>query len=331
MEYCMKTVDSPTAMAHPKPIASFLAGFDSITNHIWLISFPVVLDLIIWLGPHFRIQSLIEAINAQITLTSGSGISPSTESAQMSKEFWSFAAERFNLLTMLRSIPVGIPSLMAGSSPIQMPLGEAASIDFPSGMSALAIWILFSLIGLVLGTFYYIVVSQASLNGKVNLKQAFGQWPGASLQVVALALFWVLLFLAITLPASCIISFFLASGMPLGQVALFLLFGFLLWIFFPLLFSAHGIVVYRLNILASVRNSMRVTRLNLPAASLFFLIVLVVSQLMDIIWRWPKEDSWFTLIGILGHAFVSTGLLAASFIFYRDANQWLQKTIGLVA
>ncbi len=327
----MKTVDSPTAMAHPKPIASFLAGFDSISNHIWLILFPVVLDLLIWLGPHFRIQSLIEAINAQIARDSGLGFSPSTESAQMSKEFWSFAAERFNLLTMVRSVPVGIPSLMAGSSPIQMPLGEAAFIDLSSGVSALVIWILFSLIGLIAGTFYYIVVSQASLNGKVNLRRAFSQWPGASIQIVALALLWVFLFLAITLPASCIISFFLASGMPLGQVTLFLLFGFLLWIFFPLLFSAHGIVVYRLNMLASVRYSMRVIRLNLPAASLFFLIVLVISQLMDIIWRWPKEDLWFALIGILGHAFISTGLLAASFIFYRDANQWLQKTIGLAA
>jgi len=327
----MNTVDSPTAMAHPKPIASFLAGFDSITNHIWLVSFPVILDLIIWLGPHFRIKSLIEALNEQITRTSGLGISPSTESAQMSKEFWSFAAERFNMLTMVRSVPVGIPSLTAGSSPIYIPLGEAAFIDLSSGMVALAVWILFSLIGLISGTFYYIVVSQASLNGKVNLKQAFGQWPGASIQVVALALLWVFLFLAITLPASCIISFFLASGMPLGQVTLFLLFGFLMWIFFPLLFSAHGIVVYRLNIMASVRNSMRVTRLNLPATSLFFLIVLVISQLMDIIWRWPKEDSWFTLVGILGHAFITTGLLAASFIFYRDANQWVQKTVGLAA
>jgi len=324
----MKTVDSHTAMAHPKPIASFLAGFDSITTHIWLISFPLVLDVIIWLGPHFRIQSLIEAINTQITRAAGLGISPSTESAQMSQEFWSFVAERFNLLTMIRSVPVGIPSLMAGSSPIQIPLGEPAFIDIPSGVSALAIWLLFSLVGLILGTFYYIVVSQASLNGKVNLRQAFGQWPGASVQVVALTLLWVLLFLAITLPASCLISFFLASGMPLGQVSIFLLFGFLLWIFFPLLFSVHGIVVYRLNMLASVRYSVRITRLNLPATSLFFLILLVVSQLMDIIWRWPKEDSWFSLVGILGHAFISTGLLAASFIFYRDANQWLQKTLA---
>jgi hypothetical protein len=331
MEYCMKTVDSQTAMAHPKPFASFLSGFDSITTHIWLIIFPVVLDLIIWLGPHFRIRSLIEAINAQITSASGLSFSPSTESAQMSKEFWSFIAEHFNLLTLIRSIPVGIPSLMAGSSPVQIPSGEPAFMDISSGRSALAIWILMSLVGLFLGTFYYIVVSQVSLNGSVNWRKAFGQWPGASVQVIALAVFWVFLFLLITLPASCIISFLLSVGMPLGQVTFILLFGFLLWIFFPLLFSAHGIVVYRLNMLASVRHSVMVTRLNLPATSLFFLTLLLISQLLDIIWRWPAEDSWFALVGILGHAFITTGLLAASFIFYRDANQWLQKSIGQTA
>jgi hypothetical protein len=32
-----------------------------------------------------------------------------------------------------------------------------------------------------------------------------------------------------------------------------------------------------------------------------------------------------TLVGIGGHAFITTALLAASFVFYRDMNVWLQK------
>jgi hypothetical protein len=30
------------------------------------------------------------------------------------------------------------------------------------------------------------------------------------------------------------------------------------------------------------------------------------------------------LVGIAGHAFVTTALLAASFIYYRDMNAWLE-------
>ena len=180
-----------------------------------------------------------------------------------------------------------------------------------------------------MGTIYYIVVSQIALTGKLNWKQALNQWPGAALQVVGLALVWVLVFLAVSVPASCIISLFVVSGIPMGQLTLFLYSGFLLWIFFPLLFSAHGIIVYRQNLLASIRTSIRLTRLSMPSVSFFILVIFVISQVLDVIWRWPADDSWFTVIGILGHAFVSTGLLAASFIYYRDVNQWQQKTLGM--
>jgi hypothetical protein len=33
------------------------------------------------------------------------------------------------------------------------------------------------------------------------------------------------------------------------------------------------------------------------------------------------------LVGIAGHAFVSTALLAASFIYYRDINAWLSVVL----
>ena len=34
-----------------------------------------------------------------------------------------------------------------------------------------------------------------------------------------------------------------------------------------------------------------------------------------------------TLVGIFGHSFVTTALLAASFVYYRDMNTWLQAVI----
>jgi hypothetical protein len=33
------------------------------------------------------------------------------------------------------------------------------------------------------------------------------------------------------------------------------------------------------------------------------------------------------LFGIFGHSFVTTALLAASFIYYRDMSVWLQSVI----
>lgn len=329
MGICMKTADSQTGLAHPKLLGSFIAGFDTITTHVLLIVFPVALDIFIWFGPHLRIKSLVDGIFAQFSQIPGLNMTQTSDTAQMSRDFWNFVGERFNLLTFIRTIPVGVPSLMSGKSPIEIPVGTPIFWDVPSGAGVLAIWVLFSLLGLSIGTFYYITVSQISLSGKINWRETASQWPGAAAQIVLLALLWVFLFLAISIPASCVISLFLLGGIPLGQIILFMFFGFVVWMFFPLLFSAHGVVVYHLNMVSSVRYSIRVARLNMPATSLFFLVMLLISQVMDIIWRWPSDNSWLALVGILGHGFVSTGLLAASFIYYRDSNQWLQKTLGL--
>jgi hypothetical protein len=325
----MKIDNSQTALAHPKIFASLLAGFDTITTHILLIVFPLILDFTIWLGPHLQVKTLVQNIYEQMLRTPGLGITQPAESGQITTDFYKFVAEHFNLLSMLRSIPVGVPSLMSGDLPVLAPGWMPAFIDISSIFSVFMIAVGFSLIGLVMGTFYYIVVSQIVLAGKLNWKQALNQWPGAAVQVVGLALAWVFIFFIVSIPASCLISVFVIGGIPLGQLTLFFYSGFLIWVFFPLLFSAHGIIVYRQNLVASVRASVRMTRLSMPSVSFFFLLIFIISQVMDIIWRWPADDSWVTVVGILGHAFVSTGLLAASFIYYRDVNQWQQKTLGV--
>ena len=77
----------------------------------------------------------------------------------------------------------------------------------------------------------------------------------------------------------------------------------------------------------SVRQGVRLTRLTLAKTSLLFLSILVISEGLDTLWRVPAEKSWMSLVGVLGHAFVSTSLLAASFIYYRDTTRWVQRLI----
>jgi len=55
------------------------------------------------------------------------------------------------------------------------------------------------------------------------------------------------------------------------------------------------------------------------------MLTIVISQLMDMLWRVPPTESWMMGVGILGHAFISTSLLAASFIYYRDLNTWIES------
>jgi hypothetical protein len=91
-----------------------------------------------------------------------------------------------------------------------------------------------------------------------------------------------------------------------------------------LLFSGHGIFINKQSVWDSIKQGIYITRLTLPTTSLFFLSVFLLTQVMDLLWRIPPENSWLMLVSLAGHAFVNTGLLSASFIYYREADHWIR-------
>ena len=324
----MNSASIPSAApAPPNLLKAFRAGFDAVTNHIELIFIPVGLDLFLWLGPHLHLSAFIDRVFGQaLALPEAAGASMQ-EMVKASRDMWSLMAERFDLFSLLRSYPIGLPSLMAGIGPLENPLGRPLIIEVPSLGLSLVMWLLFTIIGLAFGALYFEAVAQAALMKKISWRQVVMEWPAYAWQVMLLAIFWFLLVLMLSLPFSCLITFILFSGVGIGRFALLFLAAIAAWIFLPLTFSPHGLFYQRLKVLASVRYSFNLTRFTMPTTMLFLLAVLVLSEGLDMLWRVPPEGSWLMLIGIMGHAFIATGLLSASFVYYRDAGQWVEKML----
>jgi hypothetical protein len=178
---------------------------------------------------------------------------------------------------------------------------------------------------LLLGTLYVSTVAQATLAKQLEWGRIVRSWPWNSLQIGKLMLLWVLLLLMTSIPFTCLLSVLTVAGVTLGQAALFLYVGLLVWILLPLAFSAHGIFVHGSSTWASVKEGARLTRVSLSITGLFFLMILVLSEGLNVLWRTPPPNSWFLLVGVAGHAFVTTGLLAATFVYYRELEHWLQR------
>jgi hypothetical protein len=184
--------------------------------------------------------------------------------------------------------------------------------------------------GLILGALYFVVVAQATLSGKVTWRLVLDQWPWTCIQMILLAVVWILLLFFTFVPFSCMMSVFVVSGFGMEQVALFtilIFLGLLIWLVVPLFFSPHGVVVHRSALWVAILDSIRITRLTLPSTSLLMLIFVVLSEGLGIVWNLPAENSWWLLVGILGHAFIATSLLAASFVYYHDADLWMRETL----
>jgi hypothetical protein len=309
----------------PNFISALLAGFDSISNHLLLLVLPILMDLFLWLGPRLKIGELLNRTITELSQVTGATNPDAANLFALSQDFWKAAAERINLFSALRSYPVGIPSLMAAKLPAQAPMAFP-SIQIPSWSAVLGVWIVVSIAGLMIGTIYFLSTAQIALDGKINYQSLFQTWPWSFRQVLILTIIWLVLIIVLSIPASIVLSLMISASI-FGQIILLLIGSFVLWMLFPLIYSVHGIFVYHLKVSASVRKSIQVVQMTLPATALFFLSVIVIDQGLGLLWQIPAENSWLILIGVVGHAFVATGLLAASFIYYRDADRWIQTIL----
>jgi hypothetical protein len=308
----MDTANPQVMPAPPNLTKSLLAGFDAVSSHIGLILFPLALDVFLWLGPKLPAYRLFEPFLAQVK-------------DMPNQELIAEAAKRFNLFGALRSLPVGVPSLMASRNPIEAPLGSLGNWQVSSLAAAGVLWLVLGLVGILIGTLYFMTVSQAAVGGGVNWTQALNGWPRMFIRTLALTVTAFGLLFAISLPFACIFSLAGLIGLPISGFLLIGFVSFLAWFLFPLFFTPHGIFLYKHSLWGAARESSRLVRRTFPASGLFILSVIILSEGLDMLWRLPAEKSWMCLVGIAGHAFVNASLLAASFVFYAEANQWLQR------
>ncbi len=128
----------------------------------------------------------------------------------------------------------------------------------------------------------------------------------------------------VLLPVMFVLTLLALINPILANGAIFVILLLAFWLVVPLFFMPHGIFARRQNAFVSARTSLRLARFTFPTSSMFIISVIILSQGMNYLWSVPSNDSWMTLVGIAGHAFITTAVLAASFVYYRDMNVWLQ-------
>ncbi|HDD55988.1 MAG TPA: hypothetical protein ENG59_07095 [Chloroflexi bacterium] len=315
----------------PNVLKSIRTGFDAITKHLVLMLFPLGLDLILWFGPHLQIRSLVEQFILEMNEVSQMFPADFARVMQESEEIWAIAGERVNLLVALRSLPVGIFSLLTSILPIKNPLGTPVFWDVPNLSGAFTYTLLIFSVGLVMGGLYFSAVRQAAVFDEVKWGPILKDWPRVSFQSLLLSIIWAIFFLVVLMVGSCAATGMTFFSVSLGQVAI-ILFGIIsFWLLFPLVFSPHGIYARGEKAWRSLLSSVRLTNLTFMRTSLFIMLAILVNQGLNMIWQVAPEDSWLMLISILGHAFVTTGMLSASFIYYQDINRWMEELKALGA
>jgi len=186
-------------------------------------------------------------------------------------------------------------------------------------------WLVIGLVGLIITSFYYNTINRSLTPQKNTISPGSIGWQ--TMQLLYLMIICVVFLLLIVFPALMLVSFLSLISPVIGQIAMFIGGLILIWIITPMLFTPQGIFIQHLSVLKALLSSVRMVRFALPSTGLFFLVSFIIAQGLDLLWLIPGEKSWFTLIGIAGHALVNTSLLAGIFIYYRDGVKWIQSII----
>jgi len=306
----------------PGIISSIKAGFDVIASHITAIFLPLLLNLFLWLGPRLQFGTLYKSIESDMVTIWQAGQIPANDIETM-LDAYNRAAQSFNLFGLMRTLPVGISSLFTpNQGAFTTPLGDPTVLQV-TGLSLPLWFILLILIGWVGGAFYFRNVAWAALAEKITAAGSFR----LVIQTIMVSILCNLILITIAVPVFLILFVAIQINALLANlIVLFMALGSA-WVFVPLFFWAHGVFLNRQNVLTSMLSSIQLTRFTLPTSSLFVLTIFLLSYGLNFLWRIPSLDSWLTLLGIFGHSFVTTALLAGSFIYYHDMNAWVQAVL----
>jgi hypothetical protein len=308
-------------------VASITAGFEAVNAQLGLILLPLVLDLFLWLGPRLSVlplmQQLVQAMEASATGPDAASMRPMIESVRQTT---AVIGDGFNLFRMLSTTPLGVPSLMAARFSAQTPSGPSLAWPVDNLLVLLFFTGLFLLAGLLLGAIYFGGIAQQVRDGKLNLPELarliWGDWA----RVTALGLVLAVVVFTLGAPTLVVASLLVLLSPILANIVTILGATVILWIVIFGSFTLPGIVLQRRGLFGALWDSLRLVQSSVPQTTALYLAVVLINVGLGFVWNLPADDSWFLLIGLAGHALVSTALIAATFVFYKDRYRWWLET-----
>ena len=299
----------------PKVFASLGEGFKTLANHLYLLLFPIGLDLYFLFAPRYTVSELAnETLGQALTIAQlGNQSQETINQAIVSMRSY---FEYFSLSSVLRTYPVGVPSLLAGRPIAENILGSLPVYDLSNGGQFLLAILIFSLIGLILGTLYFFWSSKAAQPSAE--KKSFKAIVNAFLNILVLTLIMVVAVFLISLPLALIFTLFNTLSPVLGLIAYFITAMVLLSVIIPLYFAPHAVVVLGQNAFQAISTSLKMIRPFYSSASIFLTLEVIIAFLTNMLWQTPAESSPLLFVGIFGHALVTTALLIASFHYFSD-------------
>jgi len=296
-------------------VQSLSSGFDLVTRHPQLMMLPILLDVFLWLGPHLSAYPLFRAL-MNFVQSAGMAAMDATTSQQTEalQKLLDQIGQTFNLFSWLSPTLLGVPSLMAGAMELKIPTGIPTVWSVSNSLVYFALFLAFNLIGLALSATYWWMLAGQVRQQALSPSRIVVLWWG----LFKVAWLFILTTLFVGFPTMLVAMIGAFFNLLVAQFIMLMGLSVLLWALFYLAFTVHGVALRDVSVLRSVQASVYLMRTQFPPTMGLLIVAIMIYIGLGFLWNIPPSDSWVKAAGILGHAFVATGLVTATALYYVD-------------
>ena len=287
-------------------VDSLSAGFGVVNEQPWIILIPIVLDLFFLFGPRISVAPIVGEMVTRPDFVRAFG-------ADVTAPTITFAEEA-NLLGLLSLGGVTLPTIV----PV-MRVARGTFMFLESAGAAVMLGLGAILGGALLGCIYRAILAQQARDGDLSPWRIPGESVVAWYRLIALV---VMLFVA-----GCVVIFPLAFLGAVASLATGAANGIMMGIVVTLalaanlylFFAPEAIFISRVGPIQAIRRSAAVVHAGVWSALALVALFSVILVGMAQIWiALATQASWGLALGIVGNAYIASGLVAASMLFYRE-------------
>ncbi|HEU4326680.1 MAG TPA: hypothetical protein VFS21_26305 [Roseiflexaceae bacterium] len=325
----------------PSVIDTLSEGYRSVNRRPLLLLVPVLLNLYLWFGVQVSFGPLINTMVDLFQDQQGAaGSSAQVEQLERLREMADVNVlpliMRLNYIPQLSlaqvssgtSVEADVPGVQEMQVPLDPGRGVIVAGDLGGGLLAL---LLANLAALTLSAPYLTRLAEAVRDDKAGprqwLRRAWRAWL-AMLGYVGVVLGVIIV---LGLPFVFLIALMgaVSSALALMGVAVLSIVWF--WAGIYLGFAPEAIVVSGIGPLRALRASFQIVRQNFFGTLGLLLLSYIIGVGSGVVWLTLQTMFATTglLVGIVGSAYIGSGLLAARMAFYRERLRRWQATAGV--
>jgi hypothetical protein len=294
-----------------KVVDTLSEGFSAANRRPWIVAIPVLFDLFLWLGPKAIVGPHLASLVQTDLPAQYSNYEALVQQTVAGFNLFSLAAMYLpSLVVRLDSAPLAsFTSNLAVNSPGAFLLAAVAIV----------------LAGLWLGCLYLGLIAQVVRDGQTNLQVLASAVWRYWRRLVAFLIIVASLLLVAAVPFGLAYVVVSSVSATAGDFLAFLVQIALIWAIVYLFFAVEALLLSDVGPVQAIRLSVAVIAGNFWAAVTLIGLTFLISLGLPLAWQLIAANPAGLAVGIIGNAYIGTGVAAAAFLFYQERLERLKS------